>query len=363
DIRTISLPKTRIHTLEELIAHCEIDLSVWEVDRFIANKWEMSFKNDDGKADTVPLFQVKAFLKRRRTMVDAKNEIEQLRKQAKAWGPRPTAVVRKTRNSGLMLEVDIPDVHFGKLAWAVETGWKNYDTKIAVSVFRTALATLLSRVSNYEFEQVLFIVGNDLLNSDDIEGRTTAGTSVTTDARYQKTFATVRTLMIEAIEDLRKIAPVKVVMVSGNHDSLSVWHLGDSLECWFAKYKDVEIDNLPRERKYHQFGVVMLMYTHGHKGKHSDYPIKMAVEQPQMFGATKFRECHTGHKHKTQSDLTRVRDVDESHGVRVRIIPALCPPDDWHAVNGFVGNLRSAELYLWSKKEGLIGTANYTDPD
>ena len=383
DTRTISLPKTRISTLEELVEHCKIDLSVWEVERFIANKWEVGMRpaavteymttkdgrfvpawtREDGEQIIVPLYQVKAFLRRRRTIVDAKAEIEQLKELAREYGPLPAPVVRKTSDAGLMLEVNIPDVHFGKLAWAVETGWKNYDTKIAVSIFQTALSTLLARVKGHKFEQVLFVVGNDLLNSDDIEGRTTAGTSVTTDARYQKTFATVRMLMIEAIEILRRVAPVRVVMVSGNHDKLSVWHLGDSLECWFNKYQDVIIDNLPRERKYHRFGQVMLMFTHGHKGKHSDYPIKMAVEQPEMFGQTKFRECHTGHKHKQQSDLTTMRDLEENHGVRVRILSALCPPDDWHSENGFVGNLRSADLFLWSKTEGLIGTATYTDVD
>lgn len=31
DTRTISLPKTRIHTLEELLEHSKVDLSVWKV--------------------------------------------------------------------------------------------------------------------------------------------------------------------------------------------------------------------------------------------------------------------------------------------------------------------------------------------
>ena len=363
DTRTISLPKTRISTLEELIEHCKIDLSVWRVDRFQANKYEMGYKDADGKADVIPLFQVKAFLSRKRNVVDARAEIEELRKLAKEYGPSPTPIISRTAASGLMLEVNVPDLHVGKLSWAVETGWGNYDTKIAVSVFRKALATLLDRVKGYQFEQVLYVVGNDLLNSDDIEGRTTAGTPVTTDARYHKTFATVRSLMVEAIEILRKIAPVKVVMVGGNHDMLSTWHLGDSLECWFNKYEDVVIDNLPRDRKYHQFGQCMFMLTHGHRGKHSDYPMMMAIEQPEMFGRTKFRECHTGHKHKKQSDLTTMRDLDEKYGVRVRILSALCEADDWHSTNGFVGNLRSADLFIWSKTEGLIGTATYTDVD
>ena len=61
---TISLPKTRIRTLEELIKFCEVDLSIWKVDRFICNKWEVGAKNADDELVIRPLFQVKAFLSR-----------------------------------------------------------------------------------------------------------------------------------------------------------------------------------------------------------------------------------------------------------------------------------------------------------
>jgi hypothetical protein len=86
-----------------------------------------------------------------------------------------------------------------------------------------------------------------------------------------------------------------VKMVPGNHDTLSTWCLGHSLECWFHATPDVMIDNEPRNRKYHQFGQVILMFTHGDKGKRPNYPLVMATEQPQMFGATVHREAHTGH--------------------------------------------------------------------
>src|SRR6202034_1955356 len=41
DTWTVSIPKTRISTLDELIAHCKIDLKEWEIERFICNKWEV----------------------------------------------------------------------------------------------------------------------------------------------------------------------------------------------------------------------------------------------------------------------------------------------------------------------------------
>lgn len=59
---TITLPKTRIHTLEQLIEACHIDTTVWNIDRFIANKWEVGAKDANGDIQVTPLFQIKAFL-------------------------------------------------------------------------------------------------------------------------------------------------------------------------------------------------------------------------------------------------------------------------------------------------------------
>jgi len=358
DMWTVVLPKTRIHTLEQLIAFCKIDLSIWEVERFIANKWEMPYTigTDDNKtADVEPVFQIKAFLRKKPSIIAAKKEIEALKQLAKQHAPTPF-LISKPNNAGMMLEVNITDHHFGKLAWGLETGHANYDVKIAAQVFNRALETILQRASSHKYEEIWFVVGNDLFNSDDTTGRTTAGTYVESDVRHEKTYVIVRTLLISAIERLRTLTNiVKVIVVPGNHDHNATWHLGDSLECFFHKYEDVEVDNHPSARKYHRFGNTLIMYTHGDKGKLGDLPLLMAAEQPALFGQTQFHEIHTGHIHTSR--------VNEYHGVRVRILSALCPPDAWHAENGFVGNLRSSEAFQWDKIEGLIGTIIYTDSD
>lgn len=73
DTWVISMPRTEIDSLEKLIAHCKIDLSVWEVERWICNKWDVAMcpppvRDEKGwnrtsdKTRRVQLFQVKAFL-------------------------------------------------------------------------------------------------------------------------------------------------------------------------------------------------------------------------------------------------------------------------------------------------------------
>lgn len=385
---SISLPSTNIHTLDQLIAKFEVDTSIWEVERFVANKWEVVMKppayteifpvkqmSEDGEKVITnriplwqrdyentapirePLYQVKAFFRRKVNVATAKQEIAELRELAKEYAPEPPTISRAGQTStGNLLVINLSDHHFGKLAWGYETGKVNYDVGIATELFNRAFNTILNRASSYKFDEIWFVVGNDLLNSDDRQGRTTKGTVVSSDIRYTRTMTVVRNVLIACIEQLRHYAPkVKVKMVSGNHDEFSVWHTGSSLECFFHKYEDVDIDNTPKYYKFDEFGKVMIMWTHGDKGNLKGYPLLMATMQPEMFGRTKFREIHTGHLHHDR--------VEEQNGVKVRVLSSLSPADRWHADNGYLGNLRSSEAFIYSREDGLIGTILYTDND
>lgn len=58
----VTSKSNRIRTLEELLEVCDVDLDVWNVDRYVINKWEVGAKDDDGNIVVEPLFQVKAWL-------------------------------------------------------------------------------------------------------------------------------------------------------------------------------------------------------------------------------------------------------------------------------------------------------------
>jgi predicted MPP superfamily phosphohydrolase len=79
---TIKTPPGRITTLDQLIKVCEVDLDIWEVERFIVNKWEVGrkgitkdlvwehgildgYSHDTGGINVEPLYQVKAWLIRK----------------------------------------------------------------------------------------------------------------------------------------------------------------------------------------------------------------------------------------------------------------------------------------------------------
>ena len=43
----------------------QVDLAVWEVERFVVNTWESAAKNAEGEVVVTPVHQVKAWLRRR----------------------------------------------------------------------------------------------------------------------------------------------------------------------------------------------------------------------------------------------------------------------------------------------------------
>jgi hypothetical protein len=346
----ISIPKTDIHTEDQLVDYMQIDLQKWEMIECTFNKWSMGTKGGGQQM----LFQVKARCRLRRNVVDAQNEIADLKEQAKKE-VRPVVYPanRVPVDNGLVLEVAIFDLHFGKQAYPPETLDRPYDVKITEALFFRALEKIIERAGGFKYEKVLFVVGNDLLHSNDLDSTTANGTVVDSDGRFHKAYTTARKAMVAAIERLRVIAPVHVLVCVGNHDRFSAWTLGDSLESWFHNDPDVTIDNGPSLRKYYEWGQVGILFTHGDEGKRQDFPLLFATEKPEMFGRTKFREVHTGHNHTTKTE--------EFHGVRVRIISSLSTADSWHSQKGFKGALRTAEAFVWSKSEGLIAQYTYTD--
>lgn len=352
----ISIPKTNIHTLPELLEYCKVDLDVWSVERFLVNKWEMGYVNAEKEAKSHPLFQVKATLIKRKAIIAARQEIEDLKKQAKESAHWPSIVIKPITTTGNCLEMLIPDLHAGKFAWGKETGHEDYDTPTAIETFERAVDSILSRSKGYVFDEILLGVGNDVLNSDDYNSQTTKGTLVNSDTRYQKTYKAVREMFCRTIEKLRPFCKKVIVkVIPGNHDTQSTFTLGDSLECYFHNYDDVIIDNAPSPHKFYRWGKVLLGFTHGDKGKKADYGLWMATERPQDFGETLFREIHIGHTHGLK--------VDEKFGVRVRTFAALCPPDAWHSAEHFVGNLRQAEAIVWNKEQGRIAEFIHTEID
>lgn len=363
-------PPERIKTLDQLLTMCEVDQKEWTVVSYEVNKWEVGRKDksldwnvsagvvtsgkakDSGKIHVEPLFQVKAKLARRKLDTDLGKQKAALLKELKAYAPKVTALPRKvSKGSGKLLEIAIFDPHFGKLAWREETD-EDYDLKIAESRVKKAVSDLLTRVNLDNVEKILLPIGNDLINIDNRHNTTFAGTPQDSDCRYMKIIKMVKRILIEMIDELSTIAPVDVIIVPGNHDTTSCFMIGEILDAFYHSNKRVNIDNVPKLRKYYQYGLNSIQLTHGDQEKHTDLGMIFAAEQAQLWAATKFRFCQLGHFHKNKK-LNFV-SVDEYQGFQVQTLPSLSGTDFWHKSKGY-NSLKQAKAFLFDANEGLIG--------
>jgi transposase len=355
----ISLDRTRIHTLDDLLEYCEVDTETWDVERFLCNKWEVGIKKGEGDAAHVevePLYQVKVWLKKKALPVLAIQEaLAQFKEEAKNHSPKfpPTILrMRSKYSSGVWVEHSIVDHHFGALIWDKETGRGDYDLNIAKTCWRGAIIANCDRTDSYKPEGILFPIGNDQQNADNRQGNTEKGTPQSMDSRYQKVTRVSRAETKWAVDQfLARYGRVHVVPVPGNHDPLTTFHLGDYLDAWYRNDPRVTVDTRPLFRKYWELGVVGIGFLHGNTGKLERYGMTFAAEEPKMWGRTRWREIHSADKHQ--------RSLVEFDGYAVRILPSLRPPCDWSSEN-MLGAVRASESYVWSKTEGLIGNATFS---
>jgi hypothetical protein len=205
---------------------------------------------------------------------------------------------------------------------------------------------------SYDIERILLPLGQDLFHYDTYyeTPQTTKGTTLDADTRRRKLYPAVRQAMVEEIDRLRLIAPVDVVIVSGNHDVDTSFTLGDSIECWYHNDPAVEVDNGPTMRKYYRYGDNLLGFTHGSEEPFNRLPVLMATECPLDWSVTTYREWQVGHKHRTRNSVPV--PLQDHEGVLVRELPSLCPPDSWHYRKGFL-HQRGAKAFLWHPEGGV----------
>jgi predicted phosphodiesterase len=351
---------SRVVTVNDLLSIYDISLDNWEIERQIVNTWEVGAKGPDNKIVTTPLFQVKVWLKTKQSTV-FNNLREEFINDIKKLSPKIEKISyrQNVNKEPLLLELNIFDLHLGKIAWSEETNHE-YNLEIASDIFNRCIEEFIDETSNKNIERIVFPIGNDFFNSDKSYpfNSTTKGTPQEEDARWQKTFRLGRQLLVEAINKLQQIAPVDVIMVPGNHDFERNFYLGDSLEGWFYNNENVTVDNSANPRKYYKYGEVLIGYTHGNEEKVTDLPLIMANEKPNDWALSTFREFHLGHEHRKKE--IKFKSTEEYQGVIIRYFNSLSATDSWHHKRGYVGAKRSAEALLWDKTKGLKNNLYFT---
>lgn len=354
-----SKPGQRVKTLDDLLAVTHVDLEVWDVERYVVNKWDGASTDSNKEAQVVELYQVKVWLKRKHPLAAAMGElreallrdIKELPKERKA-PPKYNAPHLREK---VLVEFCPFDHHFGRMAKT-----EQYDLETAGDAFIEAQQDLMDKSAGFAPGHSLMIIGNDAGHFDNLTGTTTKGTPQDRCAQYVEMFRYARRIHSEAISNLLEIGPVKIITVPGNHDRVFSFHLGEVLAAEFSSNKHVTFDNADTPRKYHAHGINLLGFTHGCDEKHDALPLIMANEVPALWAKTKHREWHLGHYHRMKE--THYTAGDSFASVRVRILPSLAAADAWHHNKGYIER-RASEAYLWHAESGYIGhlSCNITD--
>src|ERR1039458_41142 len=170
--RDLSYRGTRIQTLADLLVYAQVDTIIWGVERHVINKYEVAAKTPDGMTTSM-LFQIKAWLRRKMTEEKLRNLMQGILEQFRQAAPIQPPIIHRAGPKGL-LEISIMDHHFGKYCSELETG-RAYDHEISERMFILALEDLLAKSASLPPEKILFVCGNDFLNTDHLSSTETAG--------------------------------------------------------------------------------------------------------------------------------------------------------------------------------------------
>lgn len=365
-----------IRSQEDLVRAFDLDPEEWEIVEFFVSGggsvWDQSVeKGTVAKSERV---KVSAHLRRRMEVrvAVARDAWEAVLEDIRAASPVREPLTRPARVSELeeepMLAVlALMDPHFAMLAWGKETG-EDYDLKIAQTSYLDVARRGLDVAGAYDLDRILYLVGNDLGHVDGMGidakgnrrgGATTKGTTQDVDSRLGKLYTAIRRATVEVADYASQLAPVDLLVVPGNHDGETMYHMGETLAAWYRNDPNVNVIYSPMKRKYYGWERCALMFTHGEelRRKRDNLAMIMATECPAPIWTASeggAREIITGHNHvNLQGGYYPTAEADESRQIRTRSLPGLTPEDAWHFEEGY--KHRRAGTLLMYRPSGFAG--------
>lgn len=338
--KIVSISDSENITPELLLKKHGYDADEWEVVEATSNFWG-KLPTADGLA---PSYQTKIRIKPR-------NPGELTFKEIKAHYEAMVGQPLVTRNiepqtGDYLLEVNIADMHVGKLASHLDAEG-DYDYQIAKELWYNIIGQIvLQNKDRGDISEVLFVWSNDFFNSQSIEQTTVSGTRQDTDTREKKLYLVGCEMLVRGIKMLTEIAPVKTFCTPSNHDETVAYHALCYAAAWFRNDEKVAVDLGQQPRYYYRFGETLLGFAHGHREKPARLAVAMSVECKKWWACTLYKEFHTAHLHTEQA-------IVEDRGIIIRRISSPVVSDRWHTEEGYVGQVRKAQTFLYERNRGL----------
>lgn len=242
----------------------------------------------------------------------------------------------------------LTDCHIGMLAWH-EEGDRDWDLKIAEDVVLDAFRSMVQQ--SPKAKRCVIAQLGDLLHWDSLLPVTPAsGHVLDGDGRYAKVVGIAVKIIRTVIDDaLKKHEEVHAVMATGNHDSSgSIW-LRQLLAALYENEPRVTVDLSPKPFYSHQHGSTMLAMHHGHMVKPPSLPGLFAATESEMWGKTKYRYAHIGHRHTSKLMESEVG------GMHVIEHPTLAARDAYASHHGYFSNA-GARATTYHSEHGECGS-------
>lgn len=339
DTKSLEVNTNQFNSIDDLMEYYDLDKAQWTCTRSKVSQWGNPLE---------PMYAISGQFKLRESSDITPEEYgERFSDLTDNYLPNAYVIPTHIEKTSIATEICIFDHHFGQLSWEPETGDAPYNIEIAREMFGASIDHLLAKTA-HNTEEFIFPLGNDFFNSDNHLNQTYAGTPQAEDGRWQKTHLHAEEMLIEQIDKMLQIAPVNIVIVSGNHDKTRIFYVGEFLRAWYRNNKYVYIDNSPRKQKYFVYGKNLIGYTHG-ESEAKRMPWLMMQAVPELYAATDYHEWHLGHWHTRADKNTRL--TKETDGIREVIIPSLVSLDDWHSGKGY-RHVKQSVAMQWNKSGG-----------
>jgi len=243
------------------------------------------------------------------------------------------------------LVLDPADIHIGKLASDYETK-DSYNNNIAVKRVREGVDGILNKALLFKIDQIVLIIGNDILHTDNTKSTTTAGTHQDQDGMWYDNFLLAQKLYVEIVDKLINISNVHIIHNVSNHDYMSGWFLSETIKVWYKDCKNVTFDTSMAHRKAYRYFDNLIGSTHGDGAKEADLPLLMAQEFKKEWSETHHRYIYTHHVHHKKSK--------DYIGTTVESSRSASGTDSWHHKSGYQHAPKAIEAYIHDKYNGQI---------
>ena len=284
---------------------------------------------------------------------------------------RPEYEGRPEADGENLLVIDLSDVHFLKLCVASETGY-TYNRDVARHRVIEGVKALLRMAKPFHVGRILFVLGNDILHTDNSKNTTTSGTPQDTDGTIFQGFSDAKSAMIGAIEEAAKVAVVDLLHVPSNHDWVMGWALSQCLGAWFKDHPGVNSTDYglsEMHRKYYRFGSNLLGLSHGDGAKEEKLYGLMVSEARSHIGECKnlyWLLHHVHHKDRKRRGVDVFLTEKDHNGmtahhfgssspegahVKIEYVRSPSPPDSWHHRQGYM-NRQGVECFIFHPEDG-----------